>query len=62
MNEEEQEIRARAEIEVGGDLSMLSIEELEKRIGFLEQEISRIRQDIVTKKTSKEAAESIFKS
>ena len=51
-----------AEIVVGEDISMLSVDELEKRIVLLEQEIGRIRDDIATKRMSKEAAESIFRS
>ena len=51
-----------AAVVVGGDLSMLSIEELEKRIILFEQEIGRIKADISAKEVSKEAAESIFRS
>jgi len=62
MNDEISVTQGHAELTVGGDLSMLSIEELKKRIILLEQEISRIRIDIETKELSKETAESIFRS
>lgn len=50
------------QVVVGEDISLLSVEELEKRITLFEQEISRIRMDIATKKASKETAESVFRS
>ncbi len=62
MSEEEFTGDGGGEIIVGQDLSLLSIEELEKRIILLEQEIGRIKMDISAKQVSKEAAESIFRS
>jgi len=50
------------DVVVGGDLSMLSIDELKKRIILFEQEISRIRDDISAKEISLKAAQSIFRS
>lgn len=50
------------EIVIGADLSAISIEELEKRITILEVEISRLREEIVSKQATKTSAESFFKS
>jgi uncharacterized small protein (DUF1192 family) len=62
MNDKISVTRGLVELRVGADLSMLSIDELKKRITLLEQEISRIRVDIEAKELSKETAESIFRS
>ncbi len=61
MSEEEFSSGKLAQIVVGADLSMLSVDELEKRIIIFEQEISRIREDVSAKQISKQAAESIFR-
>ena len=50
------------EIVIGADLSAISIAELEKRITVLETEISRLREEIVSKQATKASAESFFKS
>ncbi len=50
------------DIVIGADLSAISIEELEKRITVLEAEISRLREEIVSKQATKASAESFFKS
>ncbi len=62
MSDDDFVTEGRTQIYVGEDLSMLSIDELEKRIVLLEQELSRIRADISEKEISKEAAESFFRS
>ncbi len=46
---------------IGGDLSMISVDELTERIGILQQEIIRIEAEIATKHKSKNAAESLFR-
>ncbi|HXK53312.1 MAG TPA: DUF1192 domain-containing protein [Hyphomicrobiales bacterium] len=48
-------------IEIGGDLSQLSIGELQERIGALKAEIARVEADIKAKSSSRQAAESVFK-
>lgn len=48
--------------EVGSDLSMLSVDELEERIEILRAEINRLEDEQKSKSQSKLAAESIFKS
>ncbi len=46
--------------EVGQDLSMLSIDELDERIALLEQEIERIREARASKEASRTAASAFF--
>lgn len=62
MNDDEISSKVLAEIVVGADLSLLSIDELQKRIILFEQEIGRLKKDIEVKELSKAAAESIFRS
>ena len=61
MNIDEEQAKRVAEIVIGEDLSMLSVDELTKRIAALEQEIERLKADIGTKQSSMTAAESFFK-
>lgn len=61
MANEEEPVRRAADIAVGGDLSMLSIEDLEARITLLAGEIERIKDAIADKKRSKAAAETFFR-
>jgi uncharacterized small protein (DUF1192 family) len=49
------------EIVIGEDLSLLSVAELETRIGALEAEIARIREALAGKQTSKAAADAFFR-
>ncbi|CAN7445690.1 DUF1192 domain-containing protein [Neorhizobium sp. LjRoot104] len=48
--------------ELGCDLSMLSIDELESRIDLLRQEITRIEAEKETKAAGRRAADSLFRS
>ncbi len=47
--------------EVGQDLSVLSIEELEKRVELLKEEIARLEDAGAAKRASMSSAESFFK-
>ena len=47
--------------EIGQDLSMLSIDELDERVEMLEQEIARIREARARKENSRAAASAFFK-
>jgi uncharacterized small protein (DUF1192 family) len=47
--------------ELGQDLSLLSVGDLEERIGLLNAEIVRLEADMIAKKASKSAADSLFK-
>lgn len=48
--------------EIGQDLSLLSVHELDERVALLQAEIERLRADRARKETSRQAAASIFKS
>ncbi len=47
--------------EIGCDLSLLSVDELEARISLMKEEIERLKEDIVGKSASRSAAEDLFK-
>jgi uncharacterized small protein (DUF1192 family) len=47
--------------EIGQDLSLLSVGDLDERIGILKAEIARLEADKVTKRATRMAAESLFK-
>ena len=47
--------------EIGCDLSLISVDELESRIDLLQQEISRLEAEKASKQQSKDDAESIFR-
>ncbi|MEM1047552.1 MAG: DUF1192 domain-containing protein [Pseudomonadota bacterium] len=46
---------------VGQDLSTLSLEELEERIALMRSEIERLEREIQAKRSTAEAANSVFK-
>jgi uncharacterized small protein (DUF1192 family) len=48
--------------EIGQDLSLLSVAELDERIALLRQEIERIDAAAVRKRASRDAASQFFKS
>lgn len=48
--------------EVGQDLALLSVGELQERIGQLQTEITRLEEELAAKGTTKAAAEALFKS
>lgn len=47
--------------EIGQDLSLISVGELDERIAALEAEIARLKADRAAKVASRSAAESVFK-
>lgn len=47
--------------EIGQDLSLLSVAELDERIGLLRSEIERLTSDRQKKEASRSAADAIFK-
>lgn len=53
--------KATITVAVGDNLDDLSVEELELRIGDLQAEIARTEAEIANKKSTKSAAESVFK-
>jgi uncharacterized small protein (DUF1192 family) len=58
--DEERKVKS-PEIVIGEDLAKLSVEELNRRIGVLDQEIARYRSAIAEKQKSRDAANSVFK-
>ena len=48
--------------EIGQDLSLLSVEELNERIALLTAEAERLREAAAKKRASKDAASSFFKT
>lgn len=47
--------------QIGQDLSMLSIDEIDERIAMLEQEIARLKEARGAKESSRAAASAFFK-
>ncbi|WP_407049609.1 DUF1192 domain-containing protein [Methyloraptor flagellatus] len=47
--------------EIGQDLSLLSVAELDERVALLEAEIARLNVDRAAKLASKSAADAVFK-
>jgi len=47
--------------EIGQELTLLSVKELEERIGILKEEIARLQADIARKGASRTAADAFFK-
>lgn len=58
--EEEQPRKARPH-EIGQDLSLLSVADLEERIGLLRGEIARLEVELKAKGSTKQAAEALFR-
>jgi len=58
--EDEQEKKPVAH-EIGCDLSLISVDELESRIELLQAEIQRLEAEKSSKQDSKDAAESLFR-
>ena len=48
--------------EIGQDLSLLSVEELNERIALLKSEIARLEEAASKKRASKDAANAFFKT
>jgi len=48
--------------EIGQDLSLLSVAELNERVALLNTEIERLQAAVAKKRASKDAANSVFKS
>ena len=48
--------------ELGADLSQLSLDELQHRIGLLRAEIERLEAEVISKSAGRLAAENIFRS
>lgn len=62
MDTDDLEPRKKPEFRLGGDLSDLSIEELNDLAGALAEEIVRIETAVRAKEATRDAAASVFKS
>jgi uncharacterized small protein (DUF1192 family) len=60
--EDDDKPRKKVSHEIGQDLSLLSVEELNGRIVLMQSEIERLQAAVVKKQASKTAADSFFKS
>lgn len=60
INDDEDHLAKSTEISVGEDLSKLSVDELEKRITLLNEEILRVKTEMSSKQASKSAADKFF--
>ncbi|MGB3865198.1 MAG: DUF1192 domain-containing protein [Xanthobacteraceae bacterium] len=61
-SEDDERPRTAAGHEIGQDLSLLSVAELDARIALLAAEIERLREALAKKRASKDAATAFFKS
>jgi uncharacterized small protein (DUF1192 family) len=60
--EDDDRPRKKISHEIGQDLSLLSVEELNERIALLTAEADRLREAAAKKRASKDAASAIFKT
>jgi uncharacterized small protein (DUF1192 family) len=60
--EDDDKPRRKISHEIGQDLSLLSVEELDERVALLRGEIDRLQAAVAKKRASRDAADSIFKS
>jgi uncharacterized small protein (DUF1192 family) len=62
MDDEEERKPKKPAIVVGEELDLLSVEELERRIGVLSAEIERYKAAVAGKRRSRDAADAVFKT
>jgi uncharacterized small protein (DUF1192 family) len=60
--EDDDKPRKKLSHEIGQDLSLLSVEELDERIALLSAEIERLQAALTKKRASRDAADRFFKS
>jgi uncharacterized small protein (DUF1192 family) len=61
MRDDDDRPKPKASHELGADLSAISVAELAERIGLLEAEIVRLREEVARKEASRDAAGAFFK-
>lgn len=61
MFDDDDRPRKKVAHEIGQDLALLSIAELNERIALLKEEIARLEADIVKKEAKRSAAEAFFR-
>ena len=59
--EDDDRPRKKISHEIGQDLTLLSVEELQGRIGLMREEIARLEADIGKKQASRSVADQFFK-
>lgn len=59
--EDDDRPRKKISHDIGQDLTLLSVEELQGRIGLMREEIARLEADIGKKQASRSAADQFFK-
>lgn len=62
MRDDENEPRKKISHEIGQDLSLLSVFELNERVALLKEEIARLEAAAKAKASAKNAADAFFKS
>lgn len=62
MREDEDRPKRKVSHELGADLSAISVSELHERVGLLEAEIVRLREEVARKQASRDAAGAFFKA
>jgi len=60
-NEDDDRPKKKIAHEIGQDLSLLSVRELDERIGLLKDEITRLEADKIKKHATRSAADQFFK-
>lgn len=58
---DDEPIKRKKTHEIGQDLSLLSVAELEQRIALLKEEIGRLERELAAKGATKSAAEALFR-
>jgi uncharacterized small protein (DUF1192 family) len=61
MTEDDDKPKKKVVHEIGQDLSLLSVAELQERIGLMQAEIARLEADIAKKQSTRSAADMFFK-
>jgi uncharacterized small protein (DUF1192 family) len=61
MNEDDDRPKKKISHEIGQELALLSVKELEERIALLREEIARLETSIAGKQTSRNVADQFFK-
>ena len=61
MNEDDDRPKKKINHEIGQELALLSVKELQERIGILREEITRLEASIASKQTSRSVADQFFK-
>jgi uncharacterized small protein (DUF1192 family) len=61
MNDDDDRPKKKITHEIGQDLYLLSVKELEERIALLTEEIERLKTAVAGKQSSRSAADSVFK-